>query len=73
MEQTYALCTHCQGTGSIQCPYCDGGLVAIDHWNHYDEPFQSIEVCFHCGGSGKQTCPDCNGGGGLIIPSHIDE
>ena len=72
MEQTYALCTHCQGTGSIQCPYCDDGYQAIDLWAYTDEPFQSVRLCPHCGGSGKQDCPDCNGAG-LIIFSHIDE
>jgi DnaJ-class molecular chaperone len=54
-------CERCQGTGRIQCPYCDDGYTVVDSWSYRDEPNQIITVCSHCGGSGKQDCPDCNG------------
>jgi len=66
------LCARCGGSGSVECPHCDSGLVAYDLWSYRDEPFQFVDYCSRCDGSGQQTCPNCNGGG-LIIPSHIDE
>jgi len=56
------LCSACNGTGRVACPYCDDGYVAHDYWGYNDEPFQSVEPCGYCDG-GVQPCADCGGSG----------
>lgn len=49
------LCRVCDGTGTLPCPRCDGGM--------WEENESSGIACLHCGGAGTQECIACAGSG----------
>ena len=67
MSQTENKCRHCNGTGRIICPKCNGCGMGLEinpfALGYCGTIFYQTSFCRTCGAIGKITCTHCNGTG----------
>lgn len=65
-------CARCSGSGTIDCPRCDGNgktenssyiPVISELGTFVSSEFEQFKECSKCSGTGEVACPACDGAG----------